>query len=301
MNAQTIVIPIVPQIELKRILYATDLSEASLAALPLVSTIARKYGSHVFVANIWSPVPYTMVTPEIAPSLVLTQEDDVRAQANALLTSKELSGLPVTLIVEPGSPAVELSRIVRKRDIDLAIIGTHGRTGFKHLLMGSVAEELFRSLPCLVMTVGPNIPKQSMESVEIRHILFPTDLSDASRTVFPYLASLASQYKAMLTLLHVLPAEVASNPEAKNLAEPLRQEMQRIFYPHIDPRSPAEFVIDVGATAERILAHARSTNADLIGLGVRRAAEITTHFRNTVAYRVVLGAHCPVLTAHRSK
>jgi nucleotide-binding universal stress UspA family protein len=97
-----------------------------------------------------------------------------------------------------------------------------------------------------------------------------------------------------MTLLHVLPIETASNPDARSLAEPLRKEMQRIFYPHIDPRSPAEFVIDFGDTSERILAH----KADLIGLGVRRAPKITTHFRNTVAYRVLLGAHCPVLTSH---
>jgi nucleotide-binding universal stress UspA family protein len=298
MNAQAIVVPIVPQIELKRILYATDLSEASLAALPLVSTIARKYGSRIFVTNIWAPIPYTMMTPEMAGTMDVTNEEEIKAQAGALLTSKELSGLPATLIVEPGGPVVELDRIVRQQNIDLAIIGTHGRTGFKHLLMGSVAEELFRSLPCPVLTVGPNVSKLSMESTDIKHILFPTDLSDESRAVFPYLASLAAQYKSRLTLLHVLPIETASNPEARRLAEPLRQEMRKIFQSQIDPRSPAEFVIDFGATAERILAHAKDTNADLIGMGVRRAPEITTHFRNTVAYRVVLEAHCPVLTSH---
>lgn len=298
MNAQAIVVPIVPQIELKRILHATDLSEASLAALPLVSTIARKYGSHVFVASIWAPIPYTLMTPEMAGIKDVTQEDEIKARAGALLGSKELSGLPATLVVEPGGPVVELDRIVRQQNIDLAIIGTHGRTGFKHLLMGSVAEELFRSLPCPVLTVGPNVSKRSMESTDIKHILFPTDLSEESRAVFPYLASLAAQYKSKLTLLHVLPVETASNPEARGLAEPLRQEMRKIFQSQIDPRSPADFVIDFGATAERILAHAKDTNADLIGMGVRRAPEITTHFRNTVAYRVVLEAHCPVLTSH---
>jgi nucleotide-binding universal stress UspA family protein len=298
MNAQAIVVPIVPQIELKRILYATDLSEASLAALPLVSTIARKYGAHVFVANIWAPVPYTMMTPEMAGTMDATHEDEVKAQAGALLRTKELSGLPATLIVEPGGPVVELDRIVRQQSIDLAIIGSHGRTGFKHLLMGSVAEELFRSLPCPVLTVGPNVSKRSMKNTDVRHILFPTDLSAESRAVFPYLASLSAQYKSMLTLLHVLPIETASNPEARSLAEPLRQEMRKIFHSQIDPRCPAEFVIDFGPTAGRILAYAKDTNADLIGLGVRWAPEITTHFRNTVAYRVVLGAHCPVLTSH---
>ena len=165
--------------------------------------------------------------------------------------------------------------------------------------MGSVAEELFRHLPCPVLTVGPKVAKGSMETSEIRHILFPTDLSDESRAVFPYLASLASEYQASLTLLHVLPVENATNPEAGSLAEPLRKEMQSIFSSQIDPRCPAEFIIDFGDTTERILAHAETGRADLIGLGVRKAAEITTHFRNTVPYRVVLQAHCPVLTARQ--
>ena len=52
---------------------------------------------------------------------------------------------------------------MREQKIDLAILGTHGRTGMKHLLMGSVAEELFRHLPCPVLTVGPNVSKTSME------------------------------------------------------------------------------------------------------------------------------------------
>lgn len=56
-------------------------------------------------------------------------------------------------------------------------------------------------------------------------------------------------------------------------------------------------VIDFGDAAERILAHVETVKANLIGLGVRRAGEITTHFPHTVAYRVLLGAHCPVLTA----
>ena len=135
---------------------------------------------------------------------------------------------------------------------------------------------------------------RSMEATGIKHVLFPTDLSDESRAVFPYLTSLASEYKALLTLLHVLPIETATNPDAISLAEPLRKEMQNIFSPQIDPRCQAEFIVDFGDTTERILAHAEAGRADFIGLGVRKAGEITTHFRNTVAYRVVLQAQCPV-------
>ncbi len=300
MKASAVVIPIAPAIELQGILYATDFSDASLAALPLVSTIAHKYGSRVFVVNVSTAVSYAMVSPEAAVALQHRDELAARSKVLDLLKTGDLAGLSTTAIVRSGFPTEELERFVREHKIDLAILGTHGRTGIKHLLMGSVAEELFRHLPCPVLTVGPNISKASMQTTEIKHILFPTDLSDESQAVFPYLVSLASQYKASLTLLHVLPVETATNPDARSLAEPLRKEMQNIFASHMDPHCPAEFIIDFGDADERILAHAESGRADLIGLGVRKAGEITTHFRNTVAYRVVLQAHCPVLTARYS-
>ena len=297
MKASAVVVPIAPAIELKKILYATDFSDASLSALSLVSAIARKYGSRVFVMNVWTPVPHAMVSPEAAA--VLQYRDELRAQAQArdLTQTGDLAGLSTTAVIRAGLPTEELERFVREQKIDLAILGTHGRTGMKHLLMGSVAEELFRHLSCPVLTVGPNVSKISLHPAGIRHILFPTDLSKESRAVFPYLASLAAEYKASLTLLHILPVETSTNPDAKSLAEPLRKEMQSLFSPHIYPQCRAEYVIDFGDTAERILAHAQTGRSDLIGLGVRKAAEITTHFRNTVAYQVVLQAHCPVLTA----
>ena len=300
MKTNAVVIPILPEVTLNRILYATDFSEASLAALPLVSTIARRYGARVFVANVWTPLPYTLVSPEAAAVLQDKDERETRSKAQQLLHTKELAGLSATAIVKSGVPSQELIRLVREQNIDLAILGTHGRTGWKHLLMGSVAEELFRNLPCPVLTVGPNVSKRSMEETQVKHILFPTDLSDASRSVFPYLVSLAGEYEASLTLLHILPAETATNPDARALAEPLRQEMKSIFASHIDARCPAEFIVDFGDTAERILAHAQTGNVDLIGMGVRQAGEVTTHFRNTVTYRVVLQAHCPVLTSRQA-
>jgi nucleotide-binding universal stress UspA family protein len=300
MKASAVVIPIAPAIELKKVLYATDFSDASLAALPLVSTIAHKYGSRVFVMNVSTPDPYTVVSPEAVAVLQHKDELKARSKVRDLLKTGDLAGLSTTAIVQSGLPTEELVRFVREQKIDLAILGTHGRTGMKHLLMGSVAEDLFRNLPCPALTVGPNVTKASMQATEIKHVLFPTDLSGESQAVFPYLASLAAEYRASLTLLHVLPVETATNPDAKSLAEPLRKEMQSIFSPHIDPRCPTEFIIDFGDAAERILAHAETGRADLIGLGVRKAGEITTHFRNTVAYRVVLQAHCPVLTSRHS-
>ena len=204
MKASTVVVPIAPAIELRQILFATDFSDASLAALPLVSKIAHRYGSRVFVMNVSTPIAYAMVSPEAAAALQHRDELHARSKVKDLLKTADLAGLSTTVVVRSGIPTDELDHFVREHKIDLAILGTHGRTGMKHLVMGSVAEDLFRHLPCPVLTVGPNISKPAMQAIDVRHILFPTDLSDESQAVFPYLASLASQYKASLTLASCL-------------------------------------------------------------------------------------------------
>jgi nucleotide-binding universal stress UspA family protein len=296
MNA--VAIPVLPAVRLKNILYTTDFSKPSRAALPVVAAIARKYGSRIFAAHVWAPLPYSMVTPEALSVLEDKEESDARDVLEQFMQTKELEGLPVTPILKCGDATRELSRIVHQNHIDLAILSTHGRTGFKRLLMGSVAEELFRSLPCPVLTVGANISRRFDSQSEIKQILFPTDLSHESAAVFPYLAVVAAEYAACITLLHVVPLEDRRHVAAMDQPDSLRSAMQRMFVPQIDPRCEVKVVVETGDPTERILTYARAENVDLIGFGVRKAGEITTHFRNTVPYKVVLESDCPVLTSH---
>lgn len=134
----------------------------------------------------------------------------------------------------------------------------------------------------------------------MNEVLFPTDLSIESGGVFPYLASLASESAAHMTLLHVVPGEDRRHPSAMDEHDSLRSAMQRMFCPKIDPRCGVKLVVEAGDPVERILANSRADKADLIGFGVRKAGEISTHFRNSVPYKVVLEAECPVLTSHLS-
>lgn len=295
MSAVTVV-PMAPAIQLKRILYATDFSDGSRAALGVVSGLARHYHSEALVAHICAPLPYIMVTPEVVSVAEKQREGKARSKLADLLRVTDALRVGAKPIVRIGEPVEELSRMVREHNIDLVVLSTHGRIGLKHLMMGSVAEALFRHLSCPVLTIGPHLAHRFFGLAGIHNILFPTDLSEESQAVFPYLASLADEHHARIILLHVLPAETSSNPDARRLAEPLRRQMMHIFGPQIGSRSAPEFVIDAGDASERILAHACEQNVDLIGFGISRTAEFTTRFRNTVAYRVLLNARCPVLT-----
>lgn len=297
MNARAAVVPILPAIQLKRILYATDFSEASRKALPVVAAVARKYHAKIFLAHIWQPTPYPMATPEALTALEQRQEREVRRDAEEFAHLPQFTGLGVEIVTASGEPKEELQRIVHDQNIDLAILSTHGRTGFRHLMMGSVAEELFRNLPCPVLTIGPRIADRFTENTPIREILFATDLSPESRAVFPFLAALADEYDARITVLHVLPEETGTNPDVRRLSAPLRDHMEQMFRTEVTPMCKVDFVIDSGDAAEKILAYAKHLHAELIGFGVRHTSDIVTHLQKTIAYCVVMQAECPVLTS----
>lgn len=291
-----VVVPLVPAIAIRRMLYATDFSAASNAALPLVAALARRYGSEVYVVNIRSALPYTMATPEAVCVIESQGEREARAAMDEVLRSPDLEGLCTRVIVETGEPAEELKRAARDYDIDLAVLGTHGRSGLMRLLMGSISEELLRSLDCPVATVGPHFSQTRITPDMIKTILYPTDLSLESRAAFPYVASLAVEYRARIVLLHTILPGNAVTSIALETAALARREMQRMFTSEVDPRSQFETVVDFGDPTQRILESAHEYRAGLIAFGVQPASTASTHFRNTVAYRVVLNADCPVLT-----
>ncbi len=291
-----VVVPIVPRVEIKRILYATDFSAASRAALPIVCALARRYQSQIFVENVRPPLPYAVAAPEAACLAENRRERETREEMDKILHSEEMKGLRATLLVKTGDPAEELQCAVRDYDIDLAVVGTHGRSGLLRLLMGSLAEELFRNLPCPVLTVGPHLAKRFEHPAAIKTIVCATDLSPESHIVFPLVASLAAEYRARIVLVHVIPSQEALSNKGLELAGKRRKEIQRMFCGDVDPRCCFEVVVDFGEASERILSCAHEYQADLIAFGVRQASDATTHFRHTVAYNVALEAECPVLT-----
>jgi nucleotide-binding universal stress UspA family protein len=239
-----------------------------------------------------------MVPPEVIAVLDRQSEHAARAELDKLAQAHVFDGMEVEPLVRCGRPAEEIGRLAAQHKIDLAVMSTHGRTGFKHRVLGSVAEEAMRTLPCPVLTVGPRLAARFSQLKSIDNILFPTDFSAESMAVFPYLASLAHEYQSRLTILHVLSPETAGVHDREGVGEQLRRKMERALEKEISPRCCAEFVIDFGEPAETILAHAHRVQADLIGLGVRGWTDIAKHFRETVAYRILAEAECPVLTHH---
>jgi len=285
-------------IKLNNILYLTDFSEPAEAALPFVKAIARQYGSRVYAAHVMLPDVYACMTPEFGDLATVGLEQAAEARMQKIAAG--LTGLPHQTVIEWG-PEVwpALQRVVEKNNIDLVVLGTHGRKGIKKLLLGSVAEEIWRSSHVPVLTIGPGASRTP--TIErFNCVLFATDFTSESLAGLPYAVSMAREYQAHLVFLHVIRqfkkeeilGELSAAEAIQHLTQMLPQDAGLCSRP--------ELVVKYGEPAKNIIDTASTCDADLIVLSVHHGGGYgaATHLEVTIAHNVVVNAPCPVLTVH---
>lgn len=280
-------------LKLKKILWTTDFSPASKASLPHAIALARRYESRFYLAHVVVPHPYPLVSPEATPYIEgLSQGAETRL--SELAKSEGLDQIDHEILLANGEVAEELNAMVKEHEIDLLVLATHGRRGLRRFLLGSVAEEVWRTAECPVLTVGPHALELPSDGIALRQILYPTDLSAESFAAAPFALSFALEYESHLTVLHVVPTSIRTS--ARLLARAFRDELLEIFPSETVTWCEPECVVESGEPAETILRIAKERKTDLIVLGVRSPEALARQHVSNVAYPVVAGADCPVLT-----
>ena len=206
-----------------------------------------------------------------------------------------------TVTVSEASVWSAVEGILGTRDFDLLVLGTHGRTGELKMLIGSVAEEIFRRSSIPVLTIGPHVPSGTPDGGRFHRLLFATDFTQASLAALPWAMSLAQENRACLTLLHVVfpPNPEAATPVPGPSAASLLGDLHELVPKDAEFWCRPEPFLAYGEPGEIIVAAARRVGADLIVLGVRgtqQHIEVTTHTGKATAHCVVAHAECPVLT-----
>ena len=290
----TVRAPMVPNpvASLKNILFATDFSEASMKAFPYAADLAKKFGASIFACHIITPTSLVTAAPQSAPYFYEAEYEAATKELDNILHSPQLEGIKTKALVSSGILGDALLDEINQNKIDLIVAGTHGRTGFRRLLLGSAVESICRVATCPVLTVGPDHPSTR---IKVNNVLVPTDLSADSMRSLPFVARLAGAYGAKVTVLHVLPEETASNPDTLKLSEPVVRSMVHTFEPRLAPLK-TEFVIESGETVETILRVAHEKSADMIVLGIRDDFLPGVHVRTSVAYRLMAASECPVVS-----
>jgi nucleotide-binding universal stress UspA family protein len=290
-----------PSICLKNILFATDFSSCSEAALPFARAIATRFGSvlhfiHVLPAEVRLPV-----TVDYAAELDAELQSSEREMAEFLL-HEPLKDVSREVLIRHGVLWQVLEEAIREHHIDLIVLGTHGRHGLPKLALGSVAEEVLRRAECPVLTVGPRIVPDGLAEGRIDPILYATDVSDESLNSLPYALAFARENKANLLVLHALAEDADASPATlEHRAESWRQYLRKLVSPKLEPLCTAEFIVLFAPPADAILRAAREHKARLIVMGAKRSplAVATGHLPWTTAHHVVCEAPCPVITVRQ--
>jgi nucleotide-binding universal stress UspA family protein len=283
-----------PRILLKNILFPTDFSERSAAALPYAAAIARHYDAKIYLAHV-------VVSEEAvsSPAAVTPANWTIAQQEMAILDRCDLlNGLQYEALVEEGELWDVLSRVIKDCEIDFIVLGTSGGGGFKKLITGSVAEEIVREASCPVLAVGPEVPPRAQFKADMRHILYAADFQPWSDLALTYAVSFAEENHAQLTMVHVVDPD--KMPPADRDLEGFHRGLRQMLPLDANLALRPEFVVEIGARLEIILKVAADSGCDLIVMGAREMCfgRPSAPFSWVMLHQILCAARCPVLTVH---
>src|SRR5947209_13656986 len=284
-------------ISLKNILLATDFSSGSDVALKHALAVSARHSAQVHAIHVAAPDCYQLLDPEAFALTFQGWAGKSRNQPEILRGLME--GLPSAVPLRPGPVWQVISEIVKRNQIDLLVLASHGRHGIPRMVLGSVAEDVFRNVSCPVLTVGPDVKACSGSEFQIKNVLLATHF-DANSMAPAYARWLANEFHAGLTVLHVTDERQEISPASSiDLANRLRSVAPEDGNLWCEPA----FILAYGQPAARILEAAQGFHPDIIVLGARHPepARINSHLPWDTAARVIAEATCPVLTVRQEE
>ncbi len=293
-------------LRLRRILLPTDFSPAANAVLPAAVQWCERFRAelhlvHVCAVDYYSPS--LMVSPVVIPDSQIKKE--ARSHLQELAREHENRLHHVRIHVTQGRPYEEICRLARELEVDLIMTATRGRTGLKHLTLGSTAERVLRHAPCPVLALHPPPDSGRLRAPVLRKILVPIDFSTAAAHGLSYARALATQFDARLILLHSVDLHYYStNPDFVLLdlppllaaAEKASDEQLRELVDQTDWKGlKVESTLERGHVGEQVCRRADELGVDLIVTSTHGRTGLKRVLLGSTAEYIVRHAACPVL------
>jgi nucleotide-binding universal stress UspA family protein len=274
----------------ERILVPTDFSETSQRALEYAKAIAREDDSQLLLVHVGPPM--ILITPPeaawIDESEIQSAETKLLEESGAALRSEGHRARTISLT---GALYDELLSAVKQNEVDLIVLGTHGRKGYDRFLLGSDAEAILRQARCPVLLVGPAAPALQDKTWHLREVLCATTLDPRSAHVAAFAHKLAAQHGAELVLFH------AQNPDSPDPDWVSFEEAFHHYVPEgLGTCSCLRTRLASTAAGTSIVDIAKQRGCDLIVMGAHSASSMVTHLKPGTAVKVLIEAPCPVMT-----
>jgi nucleotide-binding universal stress UspA family protein len=285
---------------IRRILCPIDFSDASAHAVDLAVVLGRWYGAGITALHV-----------EAAEALEPAERQGLQERAAAFCQAATTAGVPVDVRVVSGHAVTEILDHAASLPADLIVMGTHGLSGFQHLVLGSVTEKVLRRAACRVLTVPPRA--RATSTLPFTRLLCAVDFSEPSLEAVRFAGSLASESGARLVLMHVIewpwheppPPRLTDLPPAQAAAlTEYRRSMETTATARLEsiassdvPQGTAVVVrVGHGKPYEQLLVAAREDGVDLIVIGVHGRSALELGVFGSTTNQLVRAATCPVLT-----
>jgi len=296
------------RVQLKSIICTTDFSECSRFTIPYGVALAEEFGARLYVCHVVELPSVTAYGEAIRDP----EQDKKRMMSDAgerivaLMREYSIEWEPM---IVAGRSADEIERLVGEKKVDLVVSATHGRSGLKRLVLGSVAESLMRRLPCPLLVVrssdkGPEMTGD--RGIRFKKILVGCDFSPDSNLAFQYGLSLAQQFESELYLAHVIEPSVyrklarteqrAGSAEERDLRERLKEQLKGMVPDDALNWCSPKTVLLAGQPHEELGKYVLVNDIDLMVLGFRGHGLIETLFVGSTTARAIRYATCPVLS-----
>jgi nucleotide-binding universal stress UspA family protein len=292
-----------------RILVPTDLSAPSDAALAYARGFAGTFDAALHLLHVADNRFLRAVVGDPHD-----QETAALRQLQERLTDEDRRRFRALPVVEHSDePADEVVSYARTRGVDLIVMGTHGRSGMAHLLLGSVAEKVVRSAPCPVLTVREAPRSAGKAQAGPTRILVPTDFSAPSDAALDSARLLAARFGASLHLLHVVDEVFANGafglegyaPESHDARTARFDEASRRLAAKLTPYDRTTLQgrtgVIFGTGARPIVDYAADNAFDLIVMGTHGRTGVAHLVMGSIAETVVRSAPCPVMTVREAR
>lgn len=292
---------------LKHILMATDFSPQARPAEEYAARLAFAAQAELEILHVIAVLPGLEPYPLLNDMTVQQIREEVDRQLALTVRRAEERGITAMAGQRQGIPSEQIIEAAQISDVDLIVVGTQGRTGLDHVLVGSTAERVIKGATCPVLTVpssmAPIDPRGSF-----KRILVPIDFSNCSLDALEYSAQVAKSSQAQVVIVHVLEwVSIALNFSPMEIAERnrIRDEIQAGLANYGDAFKrdgiSADISLQGGPPIDAIIKHGQEQQCDLIIMGTHGRRGISRALFGSVAEGVLRRSRVPVLTVKSPK
>ncbi len=279
------------------ILFASDLSAASQATFHVALRVCAAFRASLSILHV-SEYPKALATEPGGQILELGPlKEDALGSLEKLREEANQAGVRCETLIARGIAWLTILKSLSQNKNDLVVLGTSAPHGFERLAFGSTAEAVLREASCPVLTVGPHATNPAEANRPQGPVVFATNFHRTTTRAIRYAATFCEATQSRLHCLHVLPQSLESGSPSQIVPQIMTEALRHVATENNVETASDIYTITYGSDVSRaVTEYAKQHRACLIVLGIQQASILASHGSAHIAYRIITGSPCPVLT-----